>query len=80
VPDARRAGPHGVRFVNGSGRSGTLDADLVVDASSRGARTLTLLDALGWDRPQIPDIGVDISYTIALVKIATGQQPTGSWF
>jgi hypothetical protein len=33
----------GVRFVNGSGCSEILDADLVVDASGRGAPTLTLL-------------------------------------
>src|SRR5215510_945589 len=63
------AGASGVQFVNGSGRSETLDADLVVDASGRGAPTLTLLDALGWDRPQMTEIGVDISYATAVVEI-----------
>src|SRR5499427_5119884 len=49
------AGASGVQFVNGSGCSETLDADLVVDASGRGAPTLTLLDTLGWDRPQMTE-------------------------
>jgi 2-polyprenyl-6-methoxyphenol hydroxylase-like FAD-dependent oxidoreductase len=61
-------GVRGIRFVNGSGGSETLDADLVVDASGRGAPTLTLLDALGWDRPQMTEIGVDISYATAVVE------------
>jgi len=67
VPAAGSAGAGGVQFVNGSGRPETLDTDLVVDASGRGAPTLTLLDALGWDRPQMTEIGVDINYNTALV-------------
>jgi 2-polyprenyl-6-methoxyphenol hydroxylase-like FAD-dependent oxidoreductase len=69
VPAAGGAGVRGVQFVNGSGRFETLDADLVVDASGRGAPTLTLLDALCWDRPQITEIGVDITYATAVVEI-----------
>ena len=69
VPAAGGAGATGVQFVNGSGRSETLDADLVVDASGRGAPTLTLLDALGWDRPRMTEIGVDITYATAVVEI-----------
>jgi 2-polyprenyl-6-methoxyphenol hydroxylase-like FAD-dependent oxidoreductase len=69
VPAAGGDGVRGIRFVNGSERSETLDADLVVDASGRGAPTLTLLDALGWDRPQMTEIGVDISYATAVVEI-----------
>jgi 2-polyprenyl-6-methoxyphenol hydroxylase-like FAD-dependent oxidoreductase len=69
VPMAGGAGATGVQFVNGSGRSETLDTDLVVDASGRGAPTLTLLDAFCWDRPQMTEIGVDISYATAVVEI-----------
>jgi 2-polyprenyl-6-methoxyphenol hydroxylase-like FAD-dependent oxidoreductase len=69
VPAAAGAGVRGIRFVNRSGGSEILDADLVVDASGRGAPTLTLLDALGWDRPQMTEIGVDISYSTAVVEI-----------
>ena len=57
VPAAGGDGVRGIRFVNGSERSETLDADLVVDASGRGAPTLTLLDVLGWHRPQMTEIG-----------------------
>jgi 2-polyprenyl-6-methoxyphenol hydroxylase-like FAD-dependent oxidoreductase len=77
VPAADGAGVRGVRFVNGSGRSEILDADLVVDASGRGAPTLTLLDALGWDRPQMTEIGVDISYATVVVEIDPGA--TADW-
>src|SRR6516162_1383592 len=69
VPTIGGAGASGVQVVNGSGRSETLDTDLVVDASGRGAPTLTLLDALGSDRPQTTEIGVDISYATAVVEI-----------
>src|SRR5262249_28821483 len=69
VPAADGAGVREIRFVNGSGCSEILNADLVVDASGRGAPTLTLLDALGWDRPQMTAIGVDISYATAVVEL-----------
>jgi 2-polyprenyl-6-methoxyphenol hydroxylase-like FAD-dependent oxidoreductase len=66
---ASGAGVRGIRFGNGSGGSEALVADLVVDASGRGAPTLTLFDALGWDRPQMTEIGVDITYATAVVEI-----------
>ena len=69
VPAADGAGVCGIRFVNGAGRPETLDPDLVVDASGRGAPTLALLDVLGWGRPQTTEIGVDISYATAVVEI-----------
>jgi len=77
VPAAGGAGASGVQSVNGSGPLETLDADLVVDASGRGAPTLTLLDALGWDRPQMTEIGVDISYATAVVEIPPAA--TADW-
>jgi 2-polyprenyl-6-methoxyphenol hydroxylase-like FAD-dependent oxidoreductase len=69
LPAIDGAGVCGIRFVNGSGRSETLDADLVVDASGRAAPTLTLFDALGWDRPQMTEIAVAITYATAVVEI-----------
>jgi 2-polyprenyl-6-methoxyphenol hydroxylase-like FAD-dependent oxidoreductase len=77
VPAADGAGTRGARFVNGSDRSEILEADLVLDASGRGAPTLTLLDALGWDRPQMTEVGVDISYATVVVEIAPGA--TADW-
>jgi 2-polyprenyl-6-methoxyphenol hydroxylase-like FAD-dependent oxidoreductase len=77
VPAADGAGVRGIRFVNGSGCSEILDADLVVDASGRGAPTLTLFDALGWNRPQMTEVGVDISYATVVVEIA--PEATAEW-
>jgi 2-polyprenyl-6-methoxyphenol hydroxylase-like FAD-dependent oxidoreductase len=62
---------HGVRFDTKSGRSEVLEADLVVDASGRGTLTFALLEALGWDRPKVTEIGVDIHYSTAIVPIPT---------
>jgi 2-polyprenyl-6-methoxyphenol hydroxylase-like FAD-dependent oxidoreductase len=59
----------GVRFASASEQSKALDADLVVDASGRGALTLALLDALGWERPTVTEVGVDLTYATAVVAI-----------
>jgi 2-polyprenyl-6-methoxyphenol hydroxylase-like FAD-dependent oxidoreductase len=77
VPAAGGADVRGIQFVNGSGRFETLDADLVVDASGRGAPTLMLLDALCWERPQMTEIGVDITYATAVVEIP--PDATAEW-
>jgi 2-polyprenyl-6-methoxyphenol hydroxylase-like FAD-dependent oxidoreductase len=75
VPLTSHAAVHGIRFDAGSGHSETLEADLVVDVSGRGAPTLTLLDALGWERPEETEIGVDISYATAVVEIPPNAPP-----
>src|SRR5215471_8269935 len=77
VPAVGGAGASGVQFVKGSGHSETVDADLVVDASGRGAPTLTFIDALGWGRPQMTEIGVDISYATVVVEIP--RTATADW-
>jgi 2-polyprenyl-6-methoxyphenol hydroxylase-like FAD-dependent oxidoreductase len=69
MPATDGAAARGVRFDAGTGRSETLEADLVVDASGRGALTLALLDALGWEGPEVTEIGVEISYATAFVSI-----------
>ena len=66
---------HGVRFDTGSGQSETLEADLVVDASGRGALTLALLDILGWERPQVSEVVVVITYATAVVQLPAGATP-----
>src|SRR6516164_6699823 len=75
VPADGAARARGVRFVNGSERSETLDADLVVDASGRGALTSTLFDALGWERPAETEVGVDLSYATVVVAIQPNAPP-----
>src|SRR4029077_18652976 len=47
---------HGVRFDTTARHSETLEADLVVDASGRGALTVALLDSLGWQRPPVTEV------------------------
>jgi 2-polyprenyl-6-methoxyphenol hydroxylase-like FAD-dependent oxidoreductase len=64
-----------IRVDAGLGRSEVLHADLVVDVSGRGALTLAALDALGWDRPAISEVGVDISYATAVVQVPANVSP-----
>jgi 2-polyprenyl-6-methoxyphenol hydroxylase-like FAD-dependent oxidoreductase len=69
VPTTSGAAVDGIRFDSGSGRSEILAAELVVDASGRGALTSTLFDALGWERPAETEVGVDLSYATVVVRI-----------
>ncbi|MGA7263114.1 MAG: NAD(P)-binding protein [Stellaceae bacterium] len=69
VPTTSGDAVDGIRFDAGSGRSEILAADLVVDASGRGALTSTLFDALGWERPAETEVGVDLSYATVVVAI-----------
>jgi 2-polyprenyl-6-methoxyphenol hydroxylase-like FAD-dependent oxidoreductase len=65
-----------IRFENGDGRSETLSADLVVEASGRGNLTLGLLESIGRPRPEETIIGVDIGYATAVFAIPD-DAPTG---
>jgi len=58
-----------VKFENGAGRSQSLRADLVVDASGRGNLTLALLEAIGRAQAQESVIEVDIGYATAIFAI-----------
>jgi 2-polyprenyl-6-methoxyphenol hydroxylase-like FAD-dependent oxidoreductase len=75
VPTRSDAAVYGVRFDAGSGRSETLQADLVIDASGRAALTLTMLDALDWERPAVTEVGVDLSYATAVVPVPSNAPP-----
>lgn len=61
-----------VRFVSSDGELSTAEANLVLDAGGRGALTLALLDKLGWTRPAETVVGVDISYTTAVLPWPAG--------
>jgi 2-polyprenyl-6-methoxyphenol hydroxylase-like FAD-dependent oxidoreductase len=61
-PDRRAV--TGVRYDDVDGRGNELAADFIVDASSRGALTLELLDRVGLPRPQVTEIGVDLHYAM----------------
>jgi 2-polyprenyl-6-methoxyphenol hydroxylase-like FAD-dependent oxidoreductase len=70
-----QASAHGVMFQSGREPPETLDADLVIDASGRGALMLDLLNKLNWDIPETTEIGVDISYSTVLMKLPPDQLP-----
>ena len=59
----------GVRYDGANGRSNELAADFIVDASSRGALTLELLDKVGLPRPPETEIGIDLRYATAMFEI-----------
>ena len=67
----------GVQCEDGAAGTVTLPADLVIDASGRGALTLELLQTLG--RASVPEttIGVDIGYASAAYEIP--PDPARGW-
>jgi 2-polyprenyl-6-methoxyphenol hydroxylase-like FAD-dependent oxidoreductase len=61
----------GARVVNRrNGEDATLSADLVVDATGRGARTPTWLNRLGYDRPAEDHVVVHLTYASQLLRMA----------
>jgi 2-polyprenyl-6-methoxyphenol hydroxylase-like FAD-dependent oxidoreductase len=59
----------GVRYENENGASETIAADLVVDASGRGALTLALLQSIGRPLPEETTIGIDLGYATCVFTI-----------
>jgi 2-polyprenyl-6-methoxyphenol hydroxylase-like FAD-dependent oxidoreductase len=64
-----RAAVAGVRYDIANGQSTELAADFIVDASSRGALTLEMLDKIGLPRPQETEIGIDLRYATVMFEI-----------
>jgi 2-polyprenyl-6-methoxyphenol hydroxylase-like FAD-dependent oxidoreductase len=69
VARADSAAVTGVRCKQADGKSSTLEADLVLDASGRGTLTLSLLKSIGWALPEETTIGVDLAYATAVFAI-----------
>jgi 2-polyprenyl-6-methoxyphenol hydroxylase-like FAD-dependent oxidoreductase len=69
VPAADRRRVSGVRCQGIDGALETIAADLVVDASGRGALTLAALDAMARPRPPETIVGVDIGYATTIFEI-----------
>jgi 2-polyprenyl-6-methoxyphenol hydroxylase-like FAD-dependent oxidoreductase len=67
----------GVRCESANGRQEILAADLVVDASGRGAPTLALLRSSGQPAPDEIVIGVDLHYTTTTFVIPQDAPPVG---
>ena len=59
----------GVRCENSDGSRETLEADLVIDASGRGALTLALLKSIGRPPPEETTIGVDFGYATSVFAV-----------
>jgi 2-polyprenyl-6-methoxyphenol hydroxylase-like FAD-dependent oxidoreductase len=59
----------GVRYDNEDGASETIAADLVVDASGRGALTIALLQSIGRPLPEETTIGIDLGYATCVFAI-----------
>ncbi|MFL6417420.1 MAG: NAD(P)/FAD-dependent oxidoreductase [Bryobacteraceae bacterium] len=59
----------GVRCENSNGVSETIAADVVVDASGRGAPTLALLQSIGRPLPEETTIGIDLGYATCVFAI-----------
>ena len=53
----------------------TLPAELIVDASGRGAPTLDFLESVGLPEPEETVIGVDINYATALYDVPADATP-----
>ena len=55
--------------MNSNGASETIAADVVVDASGRGAPTLALLQSIGRPQPEETTIGIDLGYATCIFDI-----------
>ncbi len=64
-----------IRCEDVDGRSETLPADLVVDASGRGTLTLAFLESIGRPLPEETAIGVDVGYATAVFAIPDDAPP-----
>jgi 2-polyprenyl-6-methoxyphenol hydroxylase-like FAD-dependent oxidoreductase len=65
----------GVRYEREDGQRHELAADLVVDASSRGALTLDFLNRIRSPPPEETEIGIDLRYATAMFEIPSSARP-----
>jgi 2-polyprenyl-6-methoxyphenol hydroxylase-like FAD-dependent oxidoreductase len=69
----------GVRFEDTRGTSGSLAADLVVDASGRASPTLRFLEAIGSAKPTAIEIGIDQAYATTVFETPEDAPIGSSW-
>jgi 2-polyprenyl-6-methoxyphenol hydroxylase-like FAD-dependent oxidoreductase len=73
IPSADNSRVTGTRVVERcSGRESSLAADLVVDATGRGARTPAWLESLGYGRPVEDHVVVHLTYASQLLRMPAG--------
>jgi 2-polyprenyl-6-methoxyphenol hydroxylase-like FAD-dependent oxidoreductase len=64
----------GLRYKTSGGDPEELPADLVVDASGRGALTLAFLEGTGRPQPEQTTVGIDIAYATATFAVPEGKR------
>jgi 2-polyprenyl-6-methoxyphenol hydroxylase-like FAD-dependent oxidoreductase len=64
----------GVRLETHDRSEETLPADLIIDASRRGALSLSFLEETGRPRPQQTDIGIDLTYVTTTFEAPEGAR------
>lgn len=62
-----------VRYDSDEGRSLTIEADFVVEATGRAGLTLQLLERLGLAKPEETEIGIDQAYATTIVERPQGR-------
>jgi 2-polyprenyl-6-methoxyphenol hydroxylase-like FAD-dependent oxidoreductase len=62
----------GVRIARGADHQ-LLDADLVLDASGRGSRSSAWLEALGYAKPEISEIKINVGYASRVYRRASSD-------
>jgi 2-polyprenyl-6-methoxyphenol hydroxylase-like FAD-dependent oxidoreductase len=72
-PDGASAA--GVRYDSGAGKAQEITADLIVDASGRGALTLAFLERAGFPKVEETEIGIDQAYSTATFEISQSHTP-----
>lgn len=71
TPDRNKVtGARIIRHADGSAEQ-VLTADLVVDATGRGSRTPAWLEGLGYRRPEIETVEIDVGYATALFRTSS---------
>ena len=58
----------GISYRDSNGESATMGADLVVDATGRASRTARWLDEVGYPRPDVEEVGIDLAYSSMMVE------------
>ena len=74
--DDRRGVVEGVQIQNESGKTTTLEADLVVDATGRTSRTPSWLAEHGYQKPPLDEVRVDLQYGTVQVERPPGNRRT----
>ena len=80
VTDEPGGAVRGVDVEDPKGRTWTVLADLVVDASGRGSQAARWLEQLGYAPPPTDRVRVDMAYATRLYTRTPGRLPDRTWY